>query len=294
MSFDLYFYKRKENPVTEKDLANYLNNNLEFNISDSDRQWNYENPETGVYFFIDWNEPDIADEANEEFEGLTNLNFNFSLNFFRPDFFGMESFPIIEKLAIDLNIIIYNPQVDDGTDMYSIAPGAFYANWHKYNRKFIKQMFNELNLRYMPAEKANYIWHYQSNRIKIEAELKEDIFVPNIIVLQSDVDLQLYSMCVWPEHIPVILPKVDYVIIKKSYRSFFKTVTESGMVAFDTIIKELGDAFIDFDSRVPDIKVLRQHAADSRAKRFNQLEIISAVAAFGNRISLDNFVNDRP
>ncbi|MEO7215053.1 hypothetical protein [Mucilaginibacter sp.] len=292
MSFDLYFYKKKESALTEKDVATYLNHNLPCNISDHARQWNYANPETGVYFLIDWNDPNEDYEESEGFEGLVDLNFNFSLNFFRPDFFGIESFPIVEKLASDLGVIIHDPQADGEAEISdNLTPGALCASWLKQNKKLTAQMFEELKLRYMPAEKSNYVWQFQTNRLKLEAGLTEDIFVPNIIVMQSDADLQLYTICVWPEHIPIMLPKVDYVIIKKVYKSFFKTVEESGMVRYDTIVKELGGAFAKFECDVPDLIILRQREADNCVKKFNKLKIVSAVTAFGNRLSMDNFAN---
>ena len=102
MSFDLYFYKRSEDKLSEQDFADYLNNNLPFNISEHPKQWEYENQETGVYFLIDWNEPNIKKEDIEIFDNFKNytyLNFSCSINFFRPRYFGLEIFPIIDKLA---------------------------------------------------------------------------------------------------------------------------------------------------------------------------------------------------
>src|ERR1700712_5309575 len=109
MSFDLYFYKRKDSPLTEEVVAAYLTKNLPFNISKSNRQWDYENSETGVYFVIEWVKLKDSDFL-EEFEEFTCINFTFSLNFFRPRFFGLESFPIIDKLVDDLDLFIFDPQ----------------------------------------------------------------------------------------------------------------------------------------------------------------------------------------
>jgi hypothetical protein len=75
MSFDLYFYKRKDSQQTEEQLAEYLTKNLPHNISDHPRQWNYENPATGVYFLIDWNEVDDDPEYIENFDNFNEFKY---------------------------------------------------------------------------------------------------------------------------------------------------------------------------------------------------------------------------
>ena len=212
MSFDLYFYKTKDSTVTESDLATYLNNNLPHNKSTYAHQWNYENPDTGVYFMIDWND---ADEEDEEFDGFTNLNFSFSLNFFRPDFFGLESFPIIEKFVNDLDLFIFDPQdFSENVVPRKIIADLLKDEWIAHNSKVTLDQFEKLNFKYMPAEKSNYLWCFQGRRETIQNSLNEDIFVAGILVLENEADRKLYTICVWPQHIPVILPKVDYVVIK--------------------------------------------------------------------------------
>jgi hypothetical protein len=292
MSFDLYFYKTKDNPVTEKDVVTYLSNNLSFNNSDYARQWDYENPETGVYFLIDWNDPD---EEDEDFDGFTNLNFSFSLNFFRPAFFGMESFPIIEKFVNDLDLFIFDPQdFNERVIPTKLAEGYLENEWIEHNNLVTLEQFEKLNFKYMPIEKSNYLWHVQFNREKLQNSLTEDLFVAGILVLESDTDGLLYTFCVWPTHIPIILPKVDYVIIKKKYKKFFNNIEESGLVAYDKIMAELGDSFEKFDHEVPDLKVLRQNNADKISKQFNKLKIERPAVDFGKMIALDKFVNVRP
>ncbi len=71
----------------------------------------------------------------------------------------------------------------------------------------------------------------------------EDIFVPGYFVLKSKEDGLLYTACVWPNHIPIILPAVDFVIIQKQYKKLFAKVEESGLVSYDTIINKFGDRF---------------------------------------------------
>jgi hypothetical protein len=290
MSFDLYFYKRTDSPVTESDVATYLTNYLPFNKSDYARQWDYENPTTGVYFLIDWNK---ADEEDEEFEGFTNLHFSFSLNFFRPVFFGLESFPVVEKFVNDLDLFIFDPQdVGEMTIPSKFPNGHLKDEWILHNDKVTLDQFEKLKFKYMSVEKSNYVWQFLSQKNKIECNLKEDIFVTDIFVVESKRDGQLYTVGMWPTHIPIILPRVDFVMIKKSYKKFFKRFEESGPVHYDTIINKLGTYFEDFENNMPDLKILTQNNADKIKDKFNALKIEGTIAEFG-RVSLDNFVNVR-
>ena len=288
----MYFYKRNDNPLTESDVAAYLSNHLPFNTSKSTRQWDYENPETGVYFQINW---DKTDEEDEEYDGFINLNFSFSLNFFRPAFFGLESFPVIEKLVNDLDLYILDLQ---NSGEY-IVPGKFPKDyikdeWTQHNDAVTLGQFNRLNFKYLPIEKSNYLWHYISQKNKIEAALTEDIYVSGVVVVENKKDGQLYTIGFWPNHIPIILPRVDYVMIKQSYKKLFKMKEESGPVRYDAIMNKLGTYFEDFESEVPGLKVLRQHGADMIKNKFNALRVEGTVGGFGTRISLDSFVNIRP
>ena len=91
MSFDLYFYKKKDNTLKEQDVAAYLTTNLPFNISESTRQWDYENTETGVYFVIEWNKSDELDFL-EEFDEFICLNFTFQSKFSQTEIFRIRKF----------------------------------------------------------------------------------------------------------------------------------------------------------------------------------------------------------
>jgi hypothetical protein len=72
MSYDLFFYKRKENNLSENEIANYLTSNL-VPASESGNQWFFENEDTEVYFSIDQNEPEDDPEAIELYESFTTI-----------------------------------------------------------------------------------------------------------------------------------------------------------------------------------------------------------------------------
>jgi len=298
MSFDLYFYKRKDNQLKEEQVAEYLTNNLPHNNSEHPRQWSYENRSTGVYFLIDWNESEVEPERIEIFDNFQDfkyLNFSFSINFFRPRFFGLEIFPIVEKFISNLDLYVLDSQDEtDPDNPRKFPPGYFQKQWIRHNDGVTLDQFEELNLEYLPVEKSNYLWWFQTHREELQNSLTEDIFVPGYFVLKNKEDGQLYTACVWPQHIPIILPPVDYLIIQKEYKKLFTKIEESGLVSYDTIIKQFGDKFEDFEYEVPNLKVIRQANSDRIEKQFNSLKLGRTVNEFGNGVASDSFVNVRP
>jgi hypothetical protein len=298
MSFDLYFYKSKDNLLTEQHVAEYLNDNIPHNNSEHSKQWSYENPATGVYFLIDWNEADEDTENIEifgSFKDYQYLNFSFSINFFRPRFFGLEIFPIIEKFINDLDLYVLDPQDEtDHDNPRKFSQGYLQDQWIRQNDKVTLDQFEELKFLFLPVEKSNYLWWFQMHREELQESLTEDIFVPGYFVLKNKEDEQLYTACVWPEHIPIILPPVDYLIVQKKNKKLFKTVEESGLVSYDTIISQFGDYFQDFYHSVPDLKVIRQSNADKIEKKFTALKLGKTVTDFGSGVAFDSFVNVKP
>ena len=298
MSYDLYFYKKKGRYLTEQAFSDYLTKTIPFNNSDYPRQWSYENPETGVYFLIDWNEPntDVEDiEIWDSFEDFEYLNFSFGINFFRPSYFGMEIFPIIEKIIEELDLWVLNSQeVDDEEIPKKFPKGYLQDQWIRHNDQVSITNFEDLNFKFMPPEKSNAMWWFQLHRTELQDSLEEDIFVPGFFVINNKDDNKLYTACVWPQHIPIILPKVDYVIVQKEYKRLFKIVKESGLIPYDVILKELGNYFEDFDYVIPNLKVLKQHNADKMKDKFNSLKIDKTVEEFGSGVGKDGFVNVQP
>ncbi|MBL7691180.1 MAG: hypothetical protein JNM41_06285 [Flavipsychrobacter sp.] len=296
MSYDLYFYKRKNSQLTEQQIGNYLDENLQFNISDVEKQWNYENPETGVYFLIDWNEEDP--EFGKDYDNFPEhkyLNFSFSVNFFRPRFFAFEIFPIIEKFIHDLDLSVLNLQDETNSEeLKRYENGYLQDQWIRHNDGVTLTHFDELKMDYMPLEKSNYIWLFQSNRRILQDNLQEDIFVPGFFVLKSRSDEKLYTACVWPQHIPVILPPVDYLIVQKKYKKLFRTFEESGLVSYHEIIEQFGNLFSQFKSTVPDLKVLKPIDANKIEKQFNALKLGDNIENFGQLVGMDSFVNVKP
>jgi hypothetical protein len=298
MSYDLYFYKKKSSNQSEKDIINYLNNSEYLTAEENETQWSYFNEETGVYFGIDLNEPNTETDDIEIWDNFSEyeyLNINFTINFIRPNFFGYESFPILEKIIEDLDIFLLNPQDEIDPDNPQKFEKEYLENqWIRHNEQLIIQHFSEFQVEYFDKEKSYYIWNYSLIRNKLQENLEEDIFVPGYFLLKSKIDNQIYRVCVWPKHIPIILPPVDFVIVQKEYRKLFKKVEESGLVSIKQINEKFGNYFENFEYENLKMRVIKQQNADKIEKEFNKLIIESQVKDFGESISFDSFVNVKP
>ncbi len=291
MSFDLYFYKSNQSRITEEDVANYLTNNIPF-IKSENHQWFYDNEATGVYFSFDNNEPNSEPEDIEfydKFNGFTNLNFLFNINFGRPQFFGLEAFPIIDKFVSDLDLFVFDPQ--EGAFPTKFPIGNLQDLWMRLNTMAAKKLLEELKLDYLELEKSNYLWSFQFKRGSLQNSITEDIFVPGYFVIKNKDDGQLYTACVWPKHLPIILPPVDYIIIDKKIKKIFKTVEFFGVIGYETVMSQLGSYFENFEDELPNLKKLSQENSDKLERQYNSLPIYKTLEQFGSGVSFSSFVN---
>jgi len=295
MSFDLYFFKHKDSQLTEQEVAKYLSNNISANIREHKKAWSYENPNTGTYFNVEWSQENSHPEDLESsgnFENFIDLNFSFNINFFRPTFFGLEIFPIIDTLVEKLDLYVLNPQdlkLDDYPNKYK--KGDLLQSWISSNNQVSTGPHEGFNLEYMPIEKSNYLWWYQFHKTDFEISITEDIYIPNLFVIKSYEDNLLYTACAWTTHLPILLPAVDYLIIQKKYRKLFRNIEESGIVPYKIAMEKLGKYFIDFKSDVKDLRILSQQQADKMKTEFNSLQIRKTLKEFGCFVAKDCFVN---
>ncbi|AMR26003.1 hypothetical protein A0257_02060 [Hymenobacter psoromatis] len=213
MSYDLYFYKRREAQIFESDISAYLTHNLCL-PNEAGNQWFYENEDTEVYFCFDLNEPVLALEVDELKNDYEYMHFSFNLNFLRPDFFGQEAFLFVNEIIQKLGLYVDNPQ-DNGNDKYPIQPkkGELYKNWSEINALQSARFYKELELSYYPLPASNALWQHNFNKIELQMELGEKYFVPKIFVLQTLADKRIITLAIWPEHLPILVPNVDYFLL---------------------------------------------------------------------------------
>jgi hypothetical protein len=297
MSYDLFFYRKKNSKLTDSEIKSELKRLIPKNISEIDNQIHYSNERTGVYFLIDFNEPNTEKEDIEVFDNFPdfeNTNLSASINFLRPDYFGKEIFPIIGDFSNRLDLYILNSQeVNDSRQKpLKWADSELIDHWTSHNAMVSKQQFNELELNYLDKAKSDYLWSYTSQIERLENEIKDDIYIPNAFVIKNKDTKELYTYIAWSQSIPLVLPKVDFIIILKKYKKLFRTIKEIGIVRYQDILDRFVSDFEVFDAE-NGLLLLKQINADKIKNDFNAFPLWKSHKDFGPQIALDGFVNNR-
>ena len=292
MSYDLYFYKRQNQQISESDISDYLQNNL-CAANEQGNQWFYENDDTEVYFSFDLNEPETDPEA-VELETVLDFDytrFSFNLNFLRPDFFGQEAFLFVDQMISELDLSVINPQSTTDEE-FPTQPeeGALYRNWSEINARHSAHFYEELELNYYPLPASNAVWEHNFNKWQTQAELGEEYFVPKVMVLQTVADKRIITLAVWPEGLPILVPQVDYYLLVKKYKRLFKEVEESGLISAKTFQTHFGSFVSDSDVG----QVIRPTEASSLQKLFNSIKFDGDVSGFAEKMPFEKMVNVIP
>ena len=294
MSYDLYFYKRTENKLHEKEISEYLNNNLT-SKNENDEQWFVEDEDTESYFSIDYNSLDLDEETIEIFDkfyGFECTHFSFNLNFLRPDFFGLFAFVFVDKFIKELDLFVLNPQTSDTEFPFKPIGRELYENWSKLNEVHSVDFFTEYELVFYPIEKSNDFYNYNRNRSKLQEKLGDEYFVPKVFLLQKKSDKEIFTLCTWPEHIPTILPLTDFYLLTKKHRKLLKTVEESGIISKSVFIDRFENFFDKYEFM--NCKIIHPDFAEKVKKTFNSTKFESKLTDFAERVQIDKLVNVKP
>lgn len=292
MSYDLYFYKHREAQVSKSDISAYLTNNLCLPNGEGN-QWFFENEDTDVYFSFDLNEPDIDPDLNEPekvFEYLYTY-FSFNPNFLRPDFFGREAFLFVDKLINDFGLYVVNPQSNAEED-YPVQPEVdeLYRNWSELNARHSAHLYDELELQYYPQPASDAVWQYNFNKAELQADLGDEYFIPKIFILQTIVEKRIITFCVWPNHLPIIVPKVDYFFISRAREENTEIIEESGLISSQTFRKNFASYVSDFGMN----KIIYSADAERLASVFNKIEFEHQFNGFAEKLPFEKIVNVIP
>jgi hypothetical protein len=114
MSFDLYFCWQKNERVDFDAVWAWANQRGNFSRTDN-QQW-YENPNTGVYFSLDFDPQGSVSTDDSPIPGnYFDSGLSLNLNFNRPSFFGYEAMPYVEELANRFGLSVVDNQADVGS-----------------------------------------------------------------------------------------------------------------------------------------------------------------------------------
>lgn len=291
MSYDLFFYKQKGQVLSEVEIGNYLSRNLT-PVYEDGKQWFFENEDTDVYFSVAQNKPEDDPESIEMFESFVefdNTHFTFNLNFIRPNFFGLEAFAFVEKMINDLDLYIMDMQSSEPDIPRKISANEMLETWSHVNLAISANMMVEHGLIYVPLDRSDGVWHYNFQRKNLQAKLGESYFVPRIFFMRTKSGNNAVTLSTWTHHIPMIIPTADYFMLIREYKKFFKPVKEMGLISYDTLIKNFGDYFEDFDFK--GCKIIHPDKASQIKNIFNKVKFEYQPDEFGDIISMDKLSN---
>jgi hypothetical protein len=297
MSFDLHFYKKKDATISETNIRDYLNSLIVNDDNSSNDQWFYQNKETGVYFSIDYGNFDDKEDIdinNLNFKDFEDTQFSFNINFLRPHFFGLETFPIVARFVDEFDLYILNPQdLSEVEEPRKYTAEELLNNWAETNAEqsaiFLEK--NQNGLAYHPLTDSIESWKFCFGREKLQDSLNDDIFVAGIFYLKPKGENIVKTLSIWPESIPVILPPTDFVYINKKIKRLFKTVEIKGLVAFETVMSTMETFFDVFECDIKNCHILSPENSLKVKKIYNSLNIIGDIPDYGSGITVDNIVN---
>lgn len=255
MSFDLYFCRHDGSAPAIADLKEYFAALPLFKVEDVAHggvQCWYQNQATGVYCDFS-SSPLDADEL----EGCGSSGLTFNLNYSRPSFFAYETLPLVEAFCNHFQLLVEDAQ-EETTGPADAA--RLIASWRAHNAKAMRAIADvakeeDMELHYLPEQRATEWWRYMSVKQEIEDELTEDIFLPSPMVLMSPAN-QLFTMSLWPNGIAQFFPTCDYVYVQREKKRIFGTKEEKGLVPYQSVLETIGPLLDDYECNGLQIKYL--------------------------------------
>jgi hypothetical protein len=261
MSFDLFFYKRKNSNITCDDISNYLTQKLT-SPNEDESQWFFENDRTEVYYFFEKNDP-----AGEVYEGFENTGFVFNLNYARPEFFGLEALDFVTYFLNDLDLYVINPQTSKATP-HKPGKTELFQTWNKANLYACNQFNNEQSV-YLPPDLTNAIWVHNYNVKRMQYELGAEYFVSKAFFFKKSDGGTPVTLSIWTEHFPNVLPVTDYYVLARKYKRFFKTIQEVILLSKEDFNAGFSSYFEAY--KYPDTMIIHPEKAKSAAALFNKV-----------------------
>ena len=279
MGYDLYFYRRGKEPLTEEAVGEFLEELPQYQCSDE--AFPYYNEATGVYFFFEFTDTDEV----PSFRGFHKTGLCFRLNYIRPTYFALEALPVVGALTEALDLLVYDPQNREEEDLpTAFNQEALFRTWYEGN--FIAAKITPQNTPFLPRERSEALWHYMRNKEDMQSQLGDDSFVPKMLLFRQPGSTILRTAVSWTSAIPQVFSECDFVIILKKQKD---SSYEKGTIPYDELLNRFGRFMEPFDGPVPKIKILRPEGARFARRAFDQLQTTSYDRLI--QVALDGFVD---
>jgi hypothetical protein len=166
----------------------------------------YKNPDTGVYFFMS-----LRCARNILFQRNV-ISAEFEVNYYRPSYFGIEAERELSAFMAAFQSRLEDPQMH-GMEEGPYSSKGFLNGWNFGNVFSARNAVSsdpEPNIASMPADALHAAWEWNYHRAESDWR-NPSCFVPTIMFFR--IDGRPSRVVVWPQGMPVLLPRVDYVLV---------------------------------------------------------------------------------
>jgi hypothetical protein len=275
MSYDLFFCWERQEYINFGAVCSWIEKIGCFKRKDN-QLW-YQNENTGVYFSLDFaGEPSPETEGPEIPPGYFDTGLSFNLNFNRPSCFGHEAMPIVENVAAEFELSVFDPQARDPESLLlrDVRSQELLGSWLENNRNAILTMVEHAGLAtplQMPLSKSLYRWKYARNKKDLETKCGQDIFVPTLSPVRRTGSNQVELAFVCTQGVSCLVPTSDWVFIVRERKAHFWSGKQSeiGVVSAgkfrDLVAGKLGAFDSDLSlhllppEHIPDVDTVLQH-----------------------------------
>src|SRR5262245_40081101 len=278
MSFDLYFCWRNPNRINFEEVKAWAEGIECFTRNDA-QLW-YSNPETGVYFSVDFEAqaPTSTEDGPDMPNGYFDSGLSFNLNYNRPTYFGLESMPVVEKLASRFGLSVVNPQedLDAPESALGVDSETLTRSWVRHNRQAIHTMIEQPNVSRplsMSTAAAVYLWRYAKAKEDLERTCGEGIFVPRLAPVQKKGETDAGRVIAYTEGLPTVIPECEWVCIVRRNKGIFRPKKEEVVATTaDTFRGMLANFITPFQWQGPEVQIIGPELADKAGKVSRAIE----------------------
>lgn len=170
----------------------------------------YEHPHTQVYFTI------RLRCARNVLLQRTVTAAEFEINYIRPSFFGPEA-----ERELSAFVATFRPRIEDvqmhGMDTGPYSGRGFLGGWNFGNQFSIRKYASrlaEFGITPMPGEALRAAWAWNSELAARRDKYAPGAFVP--LIRFHRIEGRASRVAVWPLGMPIILPRVDHVLVGRN------------------------------------------------------------------------------
>lgn len=273
MSYDLYFCReKKERVLTYSEFTKWA---AKYNFF-TETEWadkennktkliNYENPNTGVYFQLEygiysdeWEDWEENPASNE----YTKPNLYLRLNVPRPSYFVIETASAMSWMCRDLGLFMVDTQTTGLPEPFSVK--GMVGSWMSAN-EFATQIINQKKLDYVywSESEATSVWEYNFYPPDFLNEYP-DCIASNIegVVQQGQKKMRLMTR--WLKGAEIALPKADFIML-------FDPKKTTKTVLYSEVMKALGPLAEPIASRRKGTIIIKKENVKETDKIFEQL-----------------------